>query len=59
VVERLQGVAGRRGVSMPDLALAWMLANPAMQVAIVGTPIATGRWMRGPFAAAEGVRCER
>jgi len=37
VVERLKGVADRRGISLPQLAVAWTLANPAVHVAIVGT----------------------
>jgi len=36
VVERLKGVADRRGISLPQLAVAWTLANPAVHVAIVG-----------------------
>ena len=36
VVERLEGVAARREISLPQLAVAWTLANPAVQVAIVG-----------------------
>ncbi len=36
VVERLQGLARRRGISLAQLAVAWTLANPAVQVAIVG-----------------------
>jgi aryl-alcohol dehydrogenase-like predicted oxidoreductase len=36
VVERLKDVADRRGVSLPQLAVAWTLANPAAHVAIVG-----------------------
>jgi aryl-alcohol dehydrogenase-like predicted oxidoreductase len=36
VVERLEGFARDRGISLPQLAVAWTLANPAVQVAIVG-----------------------
>src|SRR5215211_657966 len=36
VVERLKGVARERGMSLPRLAVAWTLAHPAVQVAIVG-----------------------
>jgi aryl-alcohol dehydrogenase-like predicted oxidoreductase len=36
VVERLKGFASQRGISLPELAVAWTLANPAVQVAIVG-----------------------
>jgi aryl-alcohol dehydrogenase-like predicted oxidoreductase len=36
VVERLKGVAARQGISVAQLAVAWVLANPAVDVAIVG-----------------------
>ena len=36
VVERLNAVARERGTSLPQLAVAWTLANPAVDVAIVG-----------------------
>jgi aryl-alcohol dehydrogenase-like predicted oxidoreductase len=36
VVERLKGFARERDVSLPQLAVAWTLANLAVQVAIVG-----------------------
>jgi aryl-alcohol dehydrogenase-like predicted oxidoreductase len=36
VVERLKDVAWERGISLPQLAVAWTLANPAVHVAIVG-----------------------
>lgn len=36
VVERLKGVARERDISLPQLAVAWTLANPAVHVAIVG-----------------------
>jgi aryl-alcohol dehydrogenase-like predicted oxidoreductase len=36
VVERLKGVARDLGVTLPQLALAWTLANPAVDVSIVG-----------------------
>jgi aryl-alcohol dehydrogenase-like predicted oxidoreductase len=36
VVERLKGFARRRDLSLPQLAVAWTLANPAVQVAVVG-----------------------
>jgi len=36
VVERLAAVAQRRGVTLPQLALAWVLAHPAVTVALVG-----------------------
>jgi aryl-alcohol dehydrogenase-like predicted oxidoreductase len=36
VVERLKGFARERGVSLPELAVAWTLAHPAVHVAIVG-----------------------
>lgn len=36
MVERLKGFADRRGISLPQLAVAWTLANPAVHVAIVG-----------------------
>ena len=36
VVERLKGLARERDVSLPQLAVAWTLAHPAVHVAIVG-----------------------
>lgn len=36
VVERLKGLARERDISVPQLAVAWTLANPAVHVAIVG-----------------------
>jgi aryl-alcohol dehydrogenase-like predicted oxidoreductase len=36
VVERLKVLARERGVSLPQLAVAWTLANPAVDVAVVG-----------------------
>ncbi len=36
VVERLKGVAERQGITVAQLAVAWVLANPAVDVAIVG-----------------------
>jgi aryl-alcohol dehydrogenase-like predicted oxidoreductase len=36
VVERLKGVARKRGIALPQLAVAWTLANAAVHVAIVG-----------------------
>jgi hypothetical protein len=36
VVGKLQGLAQARGYSVAQLALAWTLANPAVDVAIVG-----------------------
>jgi hypothetical protein len=36
VVERLKGLAGRQGITVAQLAIAWVLANPAVDVAIVG-----------------------
>jgi aryl-alcohol dehydrogenase-like predicted oxidoreductase len=35
-VERLKGVAERQGITVAQLAVAWVLANPAVDVAIVG-----------------------
>jgi hypothetical protein len=37
VVDQLHDVASELGVSLPQLAIAWTLANPAVDVAIVGT----------------------
>jgi hypothetical protein len=37
IVERLQGFAAERSVSVSQLAVAWTLAHPAVQVSIVGT----------------------
>jgi aryl-alcohol dehydrogenase-like predicted oxidoreductase len=37
VVDRLAEVAVELGISLPQLAIAWTLANPAVDVAIVGT----------------------
>jgi len=36
VVERLKGLAQREGITVAQLAIAWVLANPAVDVAIVG-----------------------
>ena len=36
VVERLATIAQRRGVTLPQLALAWVLAHPAVTTALVG-----------------------
>jgi hypothetical protein len=36
VVERLKAVAARRGTTLPRLALAWVLANPQVAVALIG-----------------------
>jgi aryl-alcohol dehydrogenase-like predicted oxidoreductase len=36
VVERLKVLARARGMSLPQLAVAWTLANPAVDVAVVG-----------------------
>lgn len=40
VVRRLKGVAERQGITLPQLAIAWVLANPAVDVAIVGAHLA-------------------
>ena len=37
VVEELKPIAGSRGKKMPHLALRWVLSNPAVSVALVGT----------------------
>jgi aryl-alcohol dehydrogenase-like predicted oxidoreductase len=36
VVERLKALAERQGITVAQLAIAWVLANPAVDVAIVG-----------------------
>ncbi|MGH3783247.1 MAG: aldo/keto reductase [Pseudonocardiaceae bacterium] len=36
VIERLKGLARERDISLPQLAVAWTLAHPAVHVAIVG-----------------------
>ena len=36
VVARLRNLADRQGITVPQLAIAWVLANPAVDVAIVG-----------------------
>lgn len=36
IVERLKRVAARQGITVPQLAIAWVLANPAVDVAIAG-----------------------
>lgn len=36
VVERLKGVAERQGITVAQLGIVWVLANPAVDVAIVG-----------------------
>jgi aryl-alcohol dehydrogenase (NADP+) len=35
-VEAVEDVAARAGIGMPELAVAWVLANPAVTSAIVG-----------------------
>ena len=37
VVERLKAVAARKGVTLPQLALAWVLSNPLVATALSGT----------------------
>jgi aryl-alcohol dehydrogenase-like predicted oxidoreductase len=37
VVEQLKGVAGALGTTLPRLALAWVLHNPRVSVALCGT----------------------
>ena len=53
VVERLAAVAQRRGVTLPQLALAWVLAHAAVATALVGAR--TGPEI-AEAAAASGVR---
>jgi len=36
VVDRLKDFAGERAISLPQLAVAWTLSHPAVQVAIIG-----------------------
>jgi len=36
VVARLKGFAGEHGIPLPQLAVAWTVHNPAVDVAIVG-----------------------
>ncbi|MDP8921287.1 MAG: aldo/keto reductase, partial [Chloroflexota bacterium] len=36
IVDRLKGVAAELGTSLPRLALAWVLRNPAVSVALSG-----------------------
>jgi aryl-alcohol dehydrogenase-like predicted oxidoreductase len=36
VVEKLKGLAERKGISVPRLALAWVAANPVVSVSLVG-----------------------
>ena len=36
VIEQLKGIAARKGVSLPRLALAWVLSNPTVSVGVVG-----------------------
>ncbi len=36
MVERLKTIAQRRGITLPQLAVAWTLAQPAVQVTIIG-----------------------
>jgi aryl-alcohol dehydrogenase-like predicted oxidoreductase len=36
VVDRLKGLAEQQGITVAQLAIAWVLANPAVDVAIVG-----------------------
>ena len=41
VVERLKALAGRQRISLVQLAVAWVLANPSVQAAIVGAHISS------------------
>jgi diketogulonate reductase-like aldo/keto reductase len=36
VIEHLKDIAARKGVSLPRLALAWVLSNPTVSVGVVG-----------------------
>jgi aryl-alcohol dehydrogenase-like predicted oxidoreductase len=36
VVKRLEGLAEQQGITVAQLAIAWVLANPAVDVAILG-----------------------
>lgn len=36
VVARLNAFAGQRGIPLPQLAVAWAIGNPAVNVAVVG-----------------------
>ena len=38
LVDELKPIAERRGKTMPQLALRWVLSNPTVSVALVGTP---------------------
>ena len=53
VVERLKKVAKDRGITLPQLAVAWSLAHPAVQVIIVG---ARGRFHLEEAAAAAEIQ---
>ena len=39
VVARLKGIAGEAGMTLPRLAIAWVLANPVVTVALVGARV--------------------
>lgn len=51
VVDRLTSLATERGVSLPELAVAWTLANPAVHAAIVGARRSSQ--LEGTVSAAE------
>jgi hypothetical protein len=51
IVERLKELAFDRGVTVIELAIAWVLAHPAVDVAIVGTR--TPEQIEGTASAAE------
>src|SRR5262245_39609682 len=53
VVARLKSLADRVGITVPQLAIAWVLANPAVDVAIVGARRAQQLSQTAPAADVE------
>jgi aryl-alcohol dehydrogenase-like predicted oxidoreductase len=53
VVARLKSLADRVGITVPQLAIAWVLANPAADVAIVGARRAQQLTQTAPAADVE------
>lgn len=53
VVARLKSLADRVGITVPELAIAWVLANPAVDVAIVGARRAQQLTQTAPAADVE------
>ena len=53
IVHRLESVASERGITVAQLAIAWTLANPSVQVAVVGARNAEQLAQTAPAAEVE------